>query len=214
VLLLCDLDGTLVDARQAFSSWCRVLAERHQQPADFVDWMEAEERAGAWAQRTLFPNLRDRLGIEASPADADARFMDDFTAQFRCDPPVRRALGAVKAAGHQIAIVTNGGPTQANKVEAARLTELADALCISSVEGVAKPDPELLRIAARRAAATLDGAWMVGDSPADVRAAVDAGIRSVWLGGARVWTEEAFGPTAVAASFPEAVDIVMASWSP
>ena len=213
MLLLCDLDGTLVDGQQAFRSWCEVLAERYQQPPEFVDWMLAEERAGAWAQRTLFPSLRDRLGLEAPLEELEVRFSGDFTAQFRCEPSVVEALSLVKSLGHKVAIVTNGAPSQANKIEAAGLTGIADAVCISSLEGVSKPNPELLRIAASRVGGPLEGAWMVGDSQADVRAAVDARVRSVWLSRGVDWTERDYRPTEVATSFPNAVDLVLQSWS-
>lgn len=51
-----------------------------------------------------------------------------------------------------------------DKVTAAELGSLVDAVCISGVEGVAKPDPWFLQIAAERAGAPLKNSWMIGDN--------------------------------------------------
>ena len=87
-----------------------------------------------------------------------------------------------------------------------------DVVIESSLVGVRKPDPGLLRIAAERAGASLEGSWMIGDDPLnDVQAARSAGIRSVWLRRGRTWPDGLEPPTRTAESFPAAVDLVLDS---
>ena len=92
------------------------------------------------------------------------------------------------------------------------LSAYVDAVAVSAIDGVRKPDPGLLRIAAERAGASLEGSWMIGDDPLnDVQAARSAGIRSVWLRRGRTWPDGLEPPTAQADSFAAAVDLVLDS---
>jgi putative hydrolase of the HAD superfamily len=124
-------------------------------------------------------------------------------------PAAVRLLEELRAAGWKIAVVTNGAASQAEKVEAAALSELVDACCISEVEGVAKPQAEIFRRAAARCGCALDGAWMVGDNPeADIAGAVALGLKTVWIARGRAWAERDYAPTAVAETLTEALRIV------
>lgn len=213
MLLLCDLDGTLVDRDAAFRSWCDDLATRHGARPEFLEWVVAEDRGGAWERRELFASIRQRLRLDPPIEQLTEEFMAEFTSRFRCDAGVEDTLAKVKAAGHAVAIVTNGGPTQMDKIKAAGLDAIADAICISSVENCWKPDPRLLEIAAARAGADLVGAWMIGDAIADIGAAVAARVDSVWLRPGRSWDHGAFAPTVEADDFREAVGVVFAAWT-
>ena len=87
----------------------------------------------------------------------------------------------------------------------------AHAMVVSETVGVAKPDPEIFRIAARVAGDTLEGAWMIGDAAeSDIAGAVAAGLRSVWLRRGRAYPSDMVPPTRSADSFAEAVGIVIA----
>jgi phosphoglycolate phosphatase-like HAD superfamily hydrolase len=52
---------------------------------------------------------------------------------------------------------------------------------------------------------SLDGAWMIGDSDADIEAAHAAGVDSVWLHHGRSWTVDDHAPTVVADAFVDGV---------
>lgn len=108
--------------------------------------------------------------------------------------------------------MTNGSPSQEDKILATGLHELVDTWCISEVEGCRKPEVRLLQIAADRCGEPLDSALMIGDNPeSDIGAAHAAGIRSVWLRHGRTWSHPDFAPTYQADSFPEAVELVMSA---
>lgn len=213
-LLLCDLDNTLVDRRAAFHRWAVEFAARHDQDDGFVEWLSEIDADGFGPRPEFFVDIHTRLGLTETLDEFTAEYRSTFHPQFRCYEGVRTALGAARAQGWCIAIVTNGPPTQADKIEHAGLAPLVDTWCVSDVEGHRKPDARLLEIAAARCEVPLDGAWMIGDNPdTDIGAAHDAGIRSVWLRHGRAWPREDFAPTHEADSFPDAVDIVVSSGS-
>ena len=76
--------------------------------------------------------------------------------------------------------------------------------------GVRKPDPRIFEIAAARCGETLTGAWMVGDSEADIVGARRAGVSSIWLHRGRIWPRDDLRPRRTASDLPEALSIVSA----
>lgn len=115
-------------------------------------------------------------------------------------------------------MVTNGATdVQARKPAVTGLDALVDGVCISDDVGFSKPDPRIFELAAERAGATLDGAWMIGDNlVADVGGAHGVGVRSVWLRIDQPWAshplaDEAVAPDLTAESFRGAVDLVLAA---
>lgn len=144
VLILCDLDGTLVSGVDAISRWAANLAQEHRQDEDFAEWVLNEYASGAWERKELFASVRDRLAIATPLDELSGAFFEGVLDSFRCTTETTAALRALRAAGHAIAIVSNGEPTQMRKIEAAALTPLVDAVCISSLEGCSKPDPATL----------------------------------------------------------------------
>jgi HAD superfamily hydrolase (TIGR01549 family) len=100
----------------------------------------------------------------------------------------RRAVGgavelleALRAHG-RIAIVSNNVTMeQMEKLKVCGLDGLIDAAVISEAVGVAKPAPEIFRIALRQLETDASDALMIGDSwTADIEGARAAGIRAVW----------------------------------
>jgi FMN phosphatase YigB (HAD superfamily) len=92
--------------------------------------------------------------------------------------------------------VSNGSSGQQNgKVDALGLRGLVDVVVVSGDVGHRKPDPEIFRLAADRAAADLVGSWMVGDSPVnDVIGPARLGVRTAWIRRERLWTEAGVSP--------------------
>ena len=169
------------------------------------------DRSGFRPRDEFFAGVRERFGVPLSVDELITGFYAEFPQLFSCAEEVRDSLVRVRAEGWRIAIVTNGSPTQELKIVAAGLDGLVDTWCISGVEGVRKPDPRLLEIAAERCDAPLAGAWVIGDAPdADIGAAVAAGLSSIWLRHGRGWPRDDYSPTFEADSFSEAVAMLPA----
>lgn len=215
MLVLCDLDGTLVFPAEAVALWAAQIAIDYEQSADFGEWLAAELRSGAWERRTLFADIQTRLAIDRPHDELHAEFTDGYLSSFRCADENLAALGRLRDAGHNVAVITNGPPSQLQKLRSAGIADLFDAVCISEVEGFSKPDVRVLHRAAQLAGCELAGGWVIGDSPdSDVGAAHAYGLSSVWLGVESEWPRADFQPTVIAADFAAAVDVVIACAEP
>jgi putative hydrolase of the HAD superfamily len=98
------------------------------------------------------------------------------------DADVRHTLETLASRGVKIAVVTNGGrDRQQRKLDALGISSWLDAILISEVEGVRKPDPEIFRRALTRCGVEASAALFVGDHPeVDVGGALQAGLRAAW----------------------------------
>jgi putative hydrolase of the HAD superfamily len=148
------------------------------------------------------------------PVEA-VRALTDFGAADRValTPATAAALAAARDAGWRLAIVTNGrGPQQLAKIRNTGLDALVDGWAISADLGLEKPDPQIFATAADLAGASLDGAWMIGDSAAhDIAGAHGLGLRSVWVGTGDWPAELAFRPTHTAPDAATAIGYVLAA---
>jgi putative hydrolase of the HAD superfamily len=207
-LLLCDLDGTLVDRGAIFRRWAAAFAQEHGLDDTAIEWLVAADGDGNRSRSDFAADVCEHFSL-GTELTSDS-FVTSFIPFFHCLPETNQVLALARAAGWKLAIVTNGGgPMQTGKIRFAQLEPLVDAVCISALEGCAKPDPRFLEIAAERAGCDLKGAWMIGDSDADIGAAIAAGIDSVWLAHDREWSVPDYRPTAVTSTFAEAVDIAL-----
>ncbi len=77
-----------------------------------------------------------------------------------------------------------------------------------------KPRPGMLLQAARDLGLDLATSWMIGDQPRDITAGRAAGCRTVLVGGAEPDQDPEAEPTACAADFTEAVDLLLATGRP
>jgi len=206
LLLLCDLDDTLVDRAGAFAAWARGFVNARRLPPDALDWLIEHDEHGFRPRPRFFAGVRHHFGLPDPVPRLQADFYGVFPGLCRLGPGVPEALVTLRATGWRVAVVTNGSPSQEDKICATGLDCLVDTWCISSIEGVRKPHPRLLEIAAERCGESLEGAWLVGDAPAaDIGAAHAAGLPSVWLNRGRTWPRNDYKPTFQAATFGEAV---------
>jgi putative hydrolase of the HAD superfamily len=192
-LLLVDMDDTLVDRAATAHRW----ADRHV-PGPFRPVVHALLRRGG--SRLQVHRLVSRLSALHERTEPRSYCLEEG---------VREALEEVRRRGWSIAVITNGNRrTQPAKLASAAILPLVDAVVISSHEGFAKPDPRVLRLAAERAGASLQGAWVVGDDlRQEIAGAAKLGLRSVWL------DPHGRAPNGdvdlIAETFPEAVRLVL-----
>jgi putative hydrolase of the HAD superfamily len=214
-LLMCDLDDTLVERAPLFRALVERFVAEHGGGPDLAARI-VEEDARGYTPRAEFFDALDRA---APPGWPTAAFVtasrESWPDTYRLTPEVAAALADAQGRGWTVAVVTNG-PTemQTRKLVAAGLDRIAAAVCISEEVGANKPDPRIFETAASRAGVPLDGAWMIGDDlGADIAGAAAVGARSVWV--KRHVTSPAYDPEVtpdlVAATFPEAVRLVLSA---
>ena len=152
-------------------------------------WCRFESRPelAAWApdyRRETWARALADVGIDdpAAAAELGERFGRDRRARHELRPDAVPALDALRDR-HRLALVTNGAAClQREKLAASGLAERFEAVVVSEDLGAGKPDPAPFAAALDALGAEPADAWMIGDSlERDVRGAVAAGLRAVWL---------------------------------
>jgi len=192
VIVLVDLDNTLVDRELAFSTWARHFVEEiGADPAD-LDWLLAADGDGYTPRAQLAVAIKKRWRLGTGVPDLVRRLLFDHVQYIQTYPGVPAALRALTTAGVTLVVLSNGTiAQQGRKLDHTGLTELIDDAVISEAVGSKKPDP-LIFGAALEAAGRSGGrgpAWMIGDHPvADIAGAKNRGLLTGWVSHDRAWT--------------------------
>ena len=162
----------------------------------------------------MFATLGSEYGLSEGVDQLVADYRAAYPRQVERDASVLAGLSALRDAGWKVVVVTNGPATQLAKVEAAGLGGHVDAVCVSELVGVRKPDRRIFELAATMAGRHRAD-WMVGDHPvADIAGASAAGLRTIWLHRGRRWAHPALHPTRVVGSVTEAIDVLLTRPTP
>jgi putative hydrolase of the HAD superfamily len=210
VLVLLDLDNTLADRTIAFDRWAAEFAAAYHLPADARTALVRLDQDGFLDRPDFIAAVKEHFGIDRPAAELLSEYDDRYPHAYRPEPLALAAVDRLHRAGAAVGIVTNGRPSQATKLEVTGLGAAVDGACISSLVGAHKPERAIFEEAARRCGTTLEGGWMVGDSPqADIVGGQDAGLRTVWIHRGREWPADLRRPDAVAGDVTAAVDAIL-----
>lgn len=180
-VLLCDLDGTLIDsAPDLASALASLLKEEGQSP---VSLKAVKGMVGDGAAK-LVERAFTLSGETPTPATLTGltdRFLQIYETMLAVDtvvfPGVKETLAALKADGWRLAVCTNK-PEQASRevIEALGLNPLFDAIAGGDSYATRKPDPGHILSLLGQLDASPEMAILVGDSLVDVAAARNAGV--------------------------------------
>jgi putative hydrolase of the HAD superfamily len=142
-----------------------------------------------WARRAVAEEAFRRLGLHnlsVAHALGDA-FTRTRSERMHFFPGARETLLELRARGHRLALLTNGGAIfQREKIERFALAPLFDVVLVEGELGYGKPDPRVFERALRALGAAPEEALMTGnDLRSDVYGAKRAGLRAVWVDHAR-----------------------------
>ncbi|MEG3615202.1 HAD family hydrolase [Isoptericola haloaureus] len=194
MIWLLDLDNTLVSRDAAFAAWADSAVTADGGTAADLAAIVAADDGGFSPKADVARELIARLGwVDDVPAAID-RFRAGIREHVRAYDGVLADLDALRAAGDQVAVVTNGvSHQQRGKIAACGVEASVDAVVVSGEEGVEKPDPAIVEIALERLGASAvdrDQVWMVGDAGhADVAVGRAAGVRTGWVSHGRAWDD-------------------------
>ncbi|WP_433245857.1 HAD family hydrolase [Streptosporangium sp. CA-135522] len=183
-LALFDLDNTLVDLDEAFRVWAEEFAQDRDLGHDGVSWLIALDRSGHPHREVFFAKVREHFGLPDPVDELWSQYRRRMPHLVHCRPEVIDGLFRLRASGWRVAIVTNGtADNQLGKIRQTGLAEAVDAMALSGIEGIRKPETRLFEIAAERCGMTLSGGgWVIGDNlTADIAGGRSAGLRTIWI---------------------------------
>jgi putative hydrolase of the HAD superfamily len=184
MLLLIDLDNTLVDRAAAFKSWAYF---RFGDEAE-VAWLIDADRDGYEPRERLAERIAARHGL--STGDVLTELRAGMVDHIVLDPAVGAALTDAAVAGLTPVVVSNGTVAQQEaKLRRTGLDKLIAGWTISEGAGVRKPDRRIFELAAASVGMPLSaGGWMVGDNAElDVGGGAAVGLRTAWVSAGRSW---------------------------
>jgi putative hydrolase of the HAD superfamily len=191
--------GTLITLRQPLGVTYAEMAARHGLRAEPEAIGRAFARLYPQAPPLAFPDLADGALCQAeigwwgrlidavllasagvaAPLELHHQLFEAFAdpALWRVYDDVPPMLERWRAAGLQLAVVSNFDSRLAGLLAGLGLAERFAAVVVSSRAGAAKPSPRPFQLALAALGATADEAWHVGDSPEDEAGARAAGLR-------------------------------------
>lgn len=177
-----DLGGVVVvwDAVPAVAAAVgQERAERFVRGAefDFATWNHAQDAGRSWADGEAAAMAR-----HPDFAEEIAAYRPNFALSIRgLVPGTVEVLRALRDRGVHVVALTNwSAETFHHLVEVhPEVFDLFDDIVVSGQEGVAKPDPQIFRLLARRLGQRLEGVFYVDDAVRNVAAAAAAGMDAV-----------------------------------
>ena len=180
-LFLFDLDGTLIDSRADLAAATNAMRALHGLPALPLDTVASYVGDGV--------RVLARRALEGAAVDPDlaareisAAYADHLTDRTTAYPGVDAGLRALRAAGHDLALVTNKPAPHARRLmDHFGWTPLFAAILGGGDVAELKPSPLPLQTAMQRTGHGPETTWMVGDHHTDLEAARRAGVKSIYL---------------------------------
>ena len=180
-LFLFDLDGTLIDSRADLAAATNAMRALHGLPALPLDTVSAYVGDGV---RTLALRALEGAAVDPDLAarEISAAYAAHLTDRTTAYPGVEAGLRALRAAGHDLALVTNKPAPHARRLmDHFGWTPLFSVLLGGGDTAELKPSPLPLQTAMQRTGHAPENTWMVGDHHTDLEAARRASIRSIYL---------------------------------
>lgn len=180
MLIIFDLDGTLIDSSQDLAISINATRAHFALPPIEPSHIYSYVGNGAAVL------VERAMGADVSPAslpDALKFFLDFYRAHAlehtKLYPGVREVIAELAGSRHHLAILTNK-PVRISFdiVEALGLSEYFMRVYGGNSFPVKKPDPAGVLALMQEAKAGTDATWFIGDSSVDVKTARNAGVRS------------------------------------
>ena len=184
-----DLDGTLLDRDSSVRQFVEAQHDRlasslsHIPKATYVaEFIELDCRGHVWKDK-VYQALVEEFSITGTTWQA---LLEDYEAQFQFAcvpfPSLLPMLSKLKSEGYSLGIVTNGfGEFQSRSIDGLGIRSYLDAVLISDVEGVRKPQLEIFQRAMQKLNVQAADSTFVGDNPeADIAGAKRAKMKAIW----------------------------------
>jgi putative hydrolase of the HAD superfamily len=168
--------------------------------AETFAWIVELDRRGRRPRLHFAAGMIERFGVQRTVTELAAAFPSELAAQVRPDPGVPGHVERL-AAQMRVAVVTNGGAAQRDKLAGAGLADVLRDVFVSSELGVAKPARAIFEQVVAWTGVAASECIFVGDDPLDDLAPAAAlGMATAWLPRAPWPATALFAPTYTIAS--------------
>ncbi len=180
--VLLDVDGTLVDSNDAHAqAWVWALSEHGFK----VPYASVRRLIGKGGDK-LLPEITG-ISADAPLGKAISRsrqeiFLKDFLPSLRPFPRVRELLGRLKEDGLRLAVASSAKDDELDALlDICRAREFLETRTSSDDAEHSKPDPDIIHAALGSIDLSADRVILLGDTPYDVAAGVQASVAVVAL---------------------------------
>jgi len=173
-----DLDDTLFDRTAALRRW----VSRHvgNLDAEALAWVIELDDRGRRPRLHFAAGIVARFGIQRTVIELATAFPAELAAFVEPEPGVHDVIARL-AAERRVAIVTNGGAAQRDKLARTGLAELVPTVFVSGELGLAKPAPAIFERALAWSELPANECLFVGDDPErDIVPAAALGMATAW----------------------------------
>lgn len=210
LLVLFDLDNTLVNRRGALVDWAAKFTARHG--LDDEEQAYVLGRVGERAYPCTFEAIRSRYRLPMSTDDLWRAYCTDIANLVSCPAKVLNGLDELRATGWRVGVATNGATDiQHAKLRTTGISERVDGVSVSEEADARKPQIRHFALAAARCGTVLGGGgWMVGDNPVnDIDGGRSAGLHTIWIDNGRSWPPDDPGPDYTVPHARAAIDLLL-----
>jgi len=216
--VLFDLDETLLDRTTSLIAFLRDQYSRYGTrlgSTNFPRWRDrflALDSKGYVHKSIVYPAvLTEFRGDTTLASELLEDYRENCCRFAQPFPGMLDVLASLRANDLRLGIVTNGETSfQSRHIEALGLDAMVDAVVISELEGLRKPERALFERAAHRLGVSSSVCLFVGDNPsADILGAHDAGMSTAWFNHGSEWpTSLGPPPGAVIESLEDVLGLV------
>jgi HAD superfamily hydrolase (TIGR01509 family) len=178
--VLLDVDGTLVDSNDAHAhAWVDVLG-KNDHPVDFDRVRRLIGTGGDKLVELLTGLPADSAANKKLGEERSVIFRDKYLERVRPLPGARELVLKLRDRKLPYAIATAAKNSELQPIlEIAGISDLMDLRTTSSEVDKSKPDPDVVQVALKKVGGDASTAVMIGDTPYDVQAALDAGVACI-----------------------------------
>lgn len=195
--IMFDLDDTLLDRKQTFSSFTVALVDRYFQHIDMkeevVNKILEIDQGGYKDKVQMFKELLEELPWFEKPELSE--LMNAYRSTYVSFSVLKEhAIETIEwcSQKYKIGIVTNGTKfIQYGKIDQVGIRAYFDCVIVSEEAGLKKPHAKIFQMAAGKLGLSPHECLFVGDHPTnDIKGAGNAGMETIWLEGYHAWNED------------------------
>ena len=158
--------------------WAQEQSERELEGEPRMAHHEFLRNVCRSALRAAAPDQPDSELWQRSEA---LRVFSETRRTWRAIPGAPEVLEALRCRGHRMGLISNFDPSLPAILQTEGLMDYFSPVVVSALVGIEKPDPQIIRIACKRANVHPDESLYVGDHPFDVVCAKKSGMDIVWI---------------------------------